>query len=317
MWSYIVKRLLYAIPIALSVTVVSFMLVYLAPGDPLNAIAPADAPADVIQALKSAYGLDKPVPVQYGLWLWRALHGDLGTSISSGRAVLGEVLSAVSNTFMLATIASLVGVCVGCVLGALAGYQRGSWIDKIATTLSVIGVSIPHYWLGLVLTIIFSITLGWLPAMGAGPGGSSEWAWDFEHLRFLVLPAITLSVIPMGIITRTVRALVADMLEQEFVIALRARGLSSLAVFRHIAKNTAPTVLAVTGLQIGYLMGGSILVETVFAGPGTGFLLNTAIFQRDIPLLQGTLLVLCMIFVVLNLMVDIVQPLIDPRMGRA
>ena len=317
MWSYLVKRLLYAIPIALSVTVVSFMLVYLAPGDPLNAIAPADAPADVIQALKSAYGLDKPVPVQYGLWLWRALHGDLGTSISSGRAVLGEVLGAVSNTFMLATIASLIGVCVGCVLGALAGYQRGSWIDKISTTLSVIGVSIPHYWLGLVLTIVFSITLGWLPAMGAGPGGSSEWAWDFEHLRFLVLPAITLSVIPMGIITRTVRALVADMLEQEFVIALRALGLTSLAVFRHIAKNTAPTVLAVTGLQIGYLMGGSILVETVFAWPGTGFLLNTAIFQRDIPLLQGTLLVLCMIFVVLNLMVDIVQPLIDPRMGRA
>jgi len=316
MWAYIVKRLLYAIPIALSVTVVSFMLVYLAPGDPLNAIAPADAPADVIQALKSAYGLDKPVPVQYGLWLWRALQGDLGTSISSGRAVLGEVLGAVSNTFMLATIASLIGVCVGCILGALAGYQRGSWIDKIATTLSVIGVSIPHYWLGLVLTIIFSITLGWLPAMGAGPGGSSEWSWDFEHLRFLVLPAITLCVIPMGIITRTVRALVADMLEQEFVIALRARGLTHLAVFKHIAKNTAPTVLAVTGLQIGYLMGGSILVETVFAWPGTGFLLNTAIFQRDIPLLQGTLLVLCMIFVVLNLIVDIVQPLIDPRMGR-
>lgn len=317
MWVYVLKRLLYALPIALSVTVVSFMLVYLAPGDPLNAIAPADAPAEVIEALKSAYGLDKPVPVQYGLWVWRALHGDLGTSIASGRAVLTEVMGAVSNTFMLATIASLMGVCVGCVLGALAGYQRGSWIDKIATTLSVIGVSIPHYWLGLVLTIVFSITLGWLPAMGAGPGGSSEWMWDIEHLRFLVLPAITLCVIPMGIITRTVRALVADMLEQEFVIALRARGLSSIAVFQHIAKNTAPTVLAVTGLQIGYLMGGSILVETVFAWPGTGFLLITAIFQRDIPLLQGTLLVLCMIFVVLNLLVDIVQPLIDPRMGRA
>ena len=317
MWVYILKRLLYALPIALSVTVISFMLVYLAPGDPLNAIAPADAPAEVIEALKSAYGLDKPVPVQYGLWVWRALHGDLGTSIASGRAVLTEVSGAVSNTFMLATIAALVGVGVGCVLGALAGYQRGSWIDKMATTLSVIGVSIPHYWLGLVLTIVFSITLGWLPAMGAGPGGSSEWVWDLEHLRFLVLPAMTLCVIPMGIITRTVRALVADMLEQEFVIALRARGLNSMAVFRHIAKNTAPTVLAVTGLQIGYLMGGSILVETVFAWPGPGFLLNTAIFQRDIPLLQGTLLVLCMIFVVLNLLVDILQPLIDPRMGRA
>ncbi|WP_124949740.1 ABC transporter permease [Sulfuriferula thiophila] len=313
---YILKRVLYAIPIALSVTVVSFMLVYLAPGDPLNAIAPADAPADVIASLKSAYGLDRPVPVQYGMWLLRAVQGDLGTSIASGRSVTGEVMSAVSNTLMLAGFASFAGVLVGCILGALAGYHRDSWIDRLATALSVIGVSIPHYWLGLVLTIIFSIWLGWLPAMGAGPGGSGEWLWDFEHLQYLVLPALTLSVIPMGIITRTVRALVSDMLEQEFVMALRARGLSGRAVFRHIAKNTAPTVLAVAGLQIGYLMGGSILVETVFAWPGTGFLLNTAIFQRDMPLLQGTLLVLCMFFVVLNLIVDIVQPMIDPRMGR-
>jgi peptide/nickel transport system permease protein len=316
MLTYFLKRLLYALPIALSVTVVSFMLVYLAPGDPLNAIAPADAPADVIEALKSAYGLDRPVPVQYGLWLWRALQGDLGTSIASGRAVATEVLGAVSNTLVLAGVAAGLGVLVGCVLGALAGYKHGGWVDRVATLLSVVGVSIPHYWLGLVLTIVFSIWLGWFPAMGAGPGGSSEWLWDVDHLRHLVLPAITLSVIPMGIITRTVRALVADMLGQEFVVALRARGLSGAAVFKHVAKNTAPTVLAVAGLQVGYLMGGSILVETVFAWPGTGFLLNTAIFQRDMPLLQGTILVLCMFFVVLNLCVDILQPLIDPRMGR-
>jgi peptide/nickel transport system permease protein len=293
------------------------MLVYLAPGDPLNAIAPADAPADVIEALKSAYGLDRPVPVQYGLWLWRAVQGDLGTSIASGRAVATEVLSAVSNTLVLAGVAAGLGVLVGCVLGALAGYKHGGWVDRVATFLSVVGVSIPHYWLGLVLTIVFSIWLGWFPAMGAGPGGSSEWLWDIAHLRHLVLPAITLSVIPMGIITRTVRALVADMLGQEFVVALRARGLGGVAVFKHVAKNTAPTVLAVAGLQVGYLMGGSILVETVFAWPGTGFLLNTAIFQRDMPLLQGTILVLCMFFVVLNLCVDILQPLIDPRMGRS
>ena len=316
MLTYFLKRLLYALPIALSVTVVSFMLVYLAPGDPLNAIAPADAPADVIEALKSAYGLDRPVPVQYGLWLWRAVQGDLGTSIASGRAVATEVLGAVSNTLVLAGVAAGLGLVVGCVLGALAGYKHGGWVDRVATLLSVVGVSIPHYWLGLVLTIVFSIWLGWFPAMGAGPGGSSEWVWDIAHLRHLVLPAITLSVIPMGIITRTVRALVADMLGQEFVVALRARGLSGVAVFKHVAKNTAPTVLAVAGLQVGYLMGGSILVETVFAWPGTGFLLNTAIFQRDMPLLQGTILVLCMFFVVLNLCVDILQPLIDPRMGR-
>ena len=316
MLAYILKRLLYSIPIALSVTVVSFVLVYLAPGDPLNAIAPADAPAEVVEALRAAYGLDKPLPVQYLLWLWRALQGDLGTSIASGRPVSVEVLSAVNNTLLLAGFAALGGVLLGCLLGALAGYHRDRWIDRLATGLSVIGVSIPHYWLGLVLTIVFSIALNWFPAMGAGPDGSKEWLMDFEHLRYLVLPAITLSVIPMGIITRTVRALVADMLEQEFVVALRARGLSGAAIFRHVAKNTAPTVLAVAGLQVGYLMGGSILVETVFAWPGTGFLLNTAIFQRDIPLLQGTLLILCLFFVILNLLVDIVQPLIDPRMGR-
>lgn len=317
MFVYILKRLLYAIPIALSVTVFSFVLVYLAPGDPLNAIAPSDAPADVVASLKAAYGLDKPVPVQYGLWLMRAVHGDLGASIATGRSVTAEVLSAVSNTLTLAAVAGVIGVLLGCILGAIAGYRQGGLTDRIASMLSVVGVSVPHYWLGLVLTIVFSVWLGWFPAMGAGPGGSSEWQWDYAHMRHLVLPAITMSVIPMGIITRTVRALIGDILAQDFVVALRARGLSSLAVFRHVAKNAAPTVLAVAGLQIGYLMGGSILVETVFAWPGTGFLLNTAIFQRDIPLLQGTILVLCMFFVVLNLLVDIIQPMIDPRMRRS
>ncbi len=317
MLAYLFKRLLYALPIALGVTLVSFTLVYLAPGDPLNAIAPADAPADVIEALRTTYGLDRPMPVRYALWLGRALQGDLGVSIASGRSVTREVLVAAGNTLRLAVVAAGVGVSVGCVLGAFAGYRAGGWVDRIASAISVVGVSVPHYWLGLVLTIVFSVKLGWLPAMGAGPGGSGEWQWDADHLGYLVLPAATLSVIPMGIITRTVRALVADTVNQEFVVALRARGLASAAVFRHVAKNAAPTVLAVAGLQIGYLMGGSILVETVFAWPGTGFLLNTAIFQRDIPLLQGIILVLCLFFVALNLLVDLAQPLLDPRIRRA
>jgi len=316
MIGYLIRRILYAIPIGLGVTVISFILVYLAPGDPLNAIAPADAPQEVVEALRTAYGLDRPLPVQYGLWLSRAVQGDLGKSIASGREVSTEVFSAIANTRRLALVASALGVSLGCLLGSVAGYYKGGWIDRLATTASVIGVSVPHYWLGLVLTIIFSIKLGWFPAMGAGAGGSQEWAWDLEHWRSLTLPALTLCVIPMGIITRTVKALVADMLEQEFVISLKARGLNSLSIFKHIAKNTAPTVLAVAALQVGYLMGGSILVETVFAWPGTGFLLNTAIFQRDIPLLQGTLLILCMFFVVLNLLVDVLQPLMDPRMLR-
>jgi peptide/nickel transport system permease protein len=305
------------LPTALGVSLVSFALVYIAPGDPLNAIAPADAPAEVIESLKLAYGLDRPLPVRYALWLGRALQGDLGTSIASGRAVASEVLSAVGNTLLLAGVAALVGVSAGCVLGAIAGYRVGSLGDRVATAIAVIGVSVPHYWLGLVLTIVFSIKLGWLPAMGASPDGGGTWLWDPAHLRHLVLPAATLCVIPMGIVTRTVRALVADTLGQEFVVALRARGLGDAAIFRHVARNALPTVMAVAGLQIGYLMGGSILVETVFAWPGTGLLLNTAIFQRDIPLLQGTILVLCMFFVVLNLLVDMAQPLVDPRMGRS
>jgi peptide/nickel transport system permease protein len=313
---YVFKRLLYALPTALGVTLVTFLLVYIAPGDPLNAIAPADAPEDVINALRATYGLDRPLPVRYGLWLWRAMHGDLGASIATGRTVGSEVFAAVSNTLLLAGAAALMGVVLGCVLGGLAGYRAGSWIDRIASALSVVGVSIPHYWLGLVLTIVFSIQLGWLPAMGAGPGDSDGWRWDVAHLRHLVLPAVTLAVIPLGIITRTVRALVADTLGQEFVVSLQARGLGAGRVFRHVAKNAAPTVLAVAGLQVGYLMGGSILVETVFAWPGTGFMLNTAIFQRDIPLLQGTILVLSLFFVVLNLAVDLLQPLLDPRIAR-
>jgi peptide/nickel transport system permease protein len=168
----------------------------------------------------------------------------------------------------------------------------------------------------MVLVIIFSVQLNWLPAVGAGSGGSAAWAWDWEHLKYLVLPAITTSVIPMGIVTRTVRALTGDILSQDFVEALRAKGLRETGVFTHVIKNAAPTALAVMGLQLGYMLGGSILIETVFSWPGSGLLLNSAIFQRDLPLLQGTILVLALFFVFLNLLVDVAQAAIDPRIKR-
>jgi peptide/nickel transport system permease protein len=314
---YLLKRLIYAIPIALAVSAVCFSLVYLAPGDPLSAIVPSDASTELIEQLKKEYGLDKPVPVQYVIWIGRALVGDLGTSIATGRPVASEIGAAISNTFILAVFASLIGFVLGCVFGTVAGYFNGSWIDKAVSAIAVAGVSVPHYWLGMVLVIVFAVIWGVLPAMGAGPGGSGEWTWDAEHMKHLVLPAVTLSVIPTGIITRTVRALVADILSKEFVTALIAKGLSQGAVFMHVVKNAAPTALAVMGVQLGYLLGGSILVETVFSWPGTGFLLNTAIFQRDIPLLQGTILVLALFFVGLNLLVDILQTGLDPRIKRA
>jgi peptide/nickel transport system permease protein len=316
-FAYLLKRLGLVVPIALAVSAVCFSLVYLAPGDPLSAVVPSDASQEMIEELKKEYGFDKPIPVQYGLWLARAIGGDLGQSIATGRPVASEIGKAIGNTLILALAAALVGFTLGAVFGTIAGYFNGSWIDKAVSALAVAGVSVPHYWLGMVLVIVFSVILGWLPAMGAGPSGSGEWAWDAEHLKHLVLPAIALSVIPTSIVTRTIRALVADILSKEFVTALRAKGLSEWQVFVHVVKNTAPTALAVMGVQLGYLMGGSILIETVFSWPGTGFLLNTAIFQRDVPLLQGTILVLALFFVGLNLVVDILQTTLDPRIRRA
>jgi peptide/nickel transport system permease protein len=316
MLAYLGRRALYAMPIMLGVAVFCFLLVHLAPGDPLVSVLPPDASAELQKQMMAIYGFDRSYPEQFARWLWRALQGDLGTSIATGRPVSGEVFKAVGNTLMLAVFATLAGFLLGSFFGFVAGYFRDSWLDRAASALSVLGVSVPHYWLGMVLVIVFSAQLNWLPATGAGPGGSDTWVWNWEHMRHLVLPAITMSVIPMGIIARTVRALVAETLAQEFVIGLRAKGLTDLGVFLHVVKNCAPTALAVMGLQLGYLLGGSILIETVFSWPGTGFLLNSAIFQRDLPLLQGTILVLALFFVLLNLAVDAVQSTLDPRMSR-
>lgn len=317
MLSFLLRRLIYTLPIMLGVALVCFSLVHLAPGDPLMAILPPDASQDLRDRLMELYGFNRSYPEQFLSWVWRALHGDLGTSIASSRPVTDEVLKAVVNTLRLAVFATLIGFIFGSLFGFVAGYFQNSWIDKAASLTSVLGVSVPHYWLGMVFVIIFSSTLMWLPPSGAGPGGSADWVWDLEHMKHLVLPAVTMSVIPMGIIARTVRALVADILAQEFIVGLRAKGLTNVGIFIHVVKNAAPTALAVMGLQLGYLLGGSILIETVFSWPGTGFLLNSAIFQRDLPLLQGTILVLAMFFVVLNMIVDIIQTLLDPRIARS
>ena len=316
MLAYLLRRVLYTIPIMLGVALLCFALVHLAPGDPLVSVLPADASAELQAQMREIYGFNQPLPEQFFRWVWRALQGDLGQSIATSRPVASEVITAVINTLRLAVVATLIGFILGSLFGFVAGYFRNSWMDRLCSTLSVLGVSVPHYWLGMVMVIIFSSQLMWLPATGAGPGGSGDWKWDWEHVQFMILPAITMSVIPMGIIARTVRALVAELLDQEFILGLKAKGLTHFGIFRHVLKNAAPTALAVMGLQLGYLLGGSILIETVFSWPGTGFLLNQAIFQRDLPLLQGSILVLAVFFVLLNLIVDVVQTLLDPRIAR-
>ncbi|HEV2673031.1 MAG TPA: ABC transporter permease [Aliidongia sp.] len=316
MLTYFLRRVLYTIPIAIGVSLVCFALIHLAPGDPLSAVMPEGASSETIASLRSFYGFDRPLAIQYLTWLTHVVTGDFGYSIMTRRAVLGEIGPAVFNSLMLGVAAVLIGFTVGLLLGLIAGYAAGSARDRVVTSLAVAGVSVPHYWLGMVLIVIFAVNLGVLPATGMGAGGSTNFAFDWESLKYLVLPAISLSVIPAGIIARTVRGTVAEVLKQDFIQTLYAKGLSPRRICLHVAKNAAPTVLAIIGLQLAQLLGGSILVETVFSWPGTGFLLNTAIFTRDLPVLQGTILVLAMFFVFINLIVDLIQSAFDPRIKR-
>jgi len=314
---YVVRRLLYAIPIGIGVTFIVFSLVHIAPGDPISALLPNEATQEMVDQARQEYGLDKPFLVQYAIWLGHAAMGDLGKSIGSGRPVAAEVARAVGNTVILAVSAGLVACTLGFILGMVAGLWRERPVDHLVSLFTISGVSLPHYWLAILLVIIFSVDLNWLPPLGIGPDTSHGWRPDWEHIRYLILPTIATSAIPMAVIARTMRASVVDVLDQDFVVTLRAKGLLPRSVLWHVIRNALPTTLAVMGLQLGNMLGGSVLVETVFAWPGTGFLLASAIFQRDLPLLQGTMLVLSMFFVVLNLVVDLIQSWTDPRIRRA
>jgi len=314
---YVLRRILYAIPIAFGVSVVCFSLVYIAPGDPLQTILPPDATAETIAIVKHAYGFDKPLPVQFLVWLGRVLDGDFGISIATRRPVILEVSQALANTSLLALFAVPLAFMTGYAMGAVAGWFPGRWIDRVVTGGAVVGVSLPNYWLGIVLVIVFAVEYMVLPATGMGPNGSAGFdVLSWNDAQYLVLPVVTLGMIPIGIIARTTRAAVAEVRNQDFVQTLRAKGLSEWAVLRHVLKNALPPVMAVMGLQFGYLLGGSILVETVFTWPGSGFLLSKAIINRDVPVLQGTILTLAMVFVSTNLVIDLLQSLVDPRIRR-
>lgn len=318
MWHYTVRRILLAVPIALGVTIICFGLVYLAPGDPVDSLLPPDATQADVAYLKHAYGFDKPIPVQYFRWLKRAASGDLGMSIETNRPVLHEVLRALGNTLVISVGAALLAFPLALVLGTIAAFYIGRAPDRLATGFSIVGVSVPNYWFGIVLTIVFAVQLRLLPATGMGPEGSDGFnVLSWAQLKYAVLPVITTALVPLGIITRSTRAAVAETLSQEFIQTLRAKGLRPFSVLRHAVRNALPHVLAVVGLQFGYLVGGSILIETIFTWPGTGFLLNKAILTRDIPLLQGAMLILSLCFVVINLAVDVLQTAIDPRIKRS
>ena len=314
---YSLRRLLYAIPICIAVGLVCFSLVYLAPGDPLQTIMPADATSEVERLLRQTYGLDRPLYEQFAMWLFRAIQGDFGESISTGRPVLVEVWQALRNTATLAVFAVPLSLGLGFALGATAGFFRKRWLNAAVNVLSSIAVCVPNYWLGIVFVIIFSVKLMALPSSGMGSSGSDAFSITrWSDARFLILPVLTLSLIPMGMVARSTKAAIDEVMNMEFVQTLRACGLGNAVVLGHVIRNALPPVLSVMALQFGYLMGGSILVETIYNWPGTGLLLSKAIANRDIPVLQGTILALALIFVLANLIVDQLQALIDPRIRR-
>jgi len=298
--------------ILLALSAIVFALEAMIPSDPVRAMVGASATKEAVAAKRHELGFDKPLPVQYLVWLGRVVQGDLGKSIATRRAVILDVRDSLANSLVLALSSSLVAFGLGVGLGLLAAFHQGRVLDKLASAVAVVGVSVPHYWAGIILIIIFSVQLNWLPAMGAANDGGV-----LEYLRHMALPTVALSLIPLGVITRVVRSAALDILNQEFVLALRAKGLAARRVFTHVVKNSAPQILTVLGLQFGFQLGGSVLVEAVFSWPGTGYLLNLAIFQRDMPVLQGVILVLATFFVLLNLAVDLLQTLVDPRIARS
>jgi peptide/nickel transport system permease protein len=313
MWAFTLRRLLYAVPVLLGVSMLVFVLIHLAPGDVVDILVPPEVPKEIADGLRRRFRLDEPIYLQYLAWLGRLMVGDFGISFFTGRPVAEELFGALGNTLVIALPAALLGFSLGVGLGALAAYNRDTWLDKVFSATAIIGVSLPHYWVGIVLVAVFSVVFNLLPAQGMGFEGVPS-SWD--QIKHLILPVVTLSLIPMGVTSRLVRANVLEILSQEFVGTLHAKGLNNRRVLYHTLKNAAPSALAVMGLQFGYLLGGSILVETVFNWPGSGGLLNLAIFRRDVPVLSATILVLAAIFVVINILVDVLQALIDPRMRR-
>ena len=318
MWLYALRRLVLTLPILFGVTIICFALVQIAPGDPIqNLLSPTASQADA-DRLRAAYGLDQPLPIQYLIWIGKVLTGDLGRSIANNAPVAGEVFRAFGNTITIALISVVLAFVVSMILGVIAAYRSGSLVDKAITAVAVFGISVPTFWLGVVLVIVFAVNLYWLPATGMGASGSHTFNYfDWEDFKFAIMPIIALSLPPLGIMTRTTRASLSEILNQDFIQTLRAKGLTEFQVMLHAVRNIMPQAVAMLGLQLGYLIGGSVLVETVFTWPGTGFLLNKAILTRDIPLLQGTILVLATAFVLINLAVDLAQSIIDPRIKRS
>ena len=303
MLTWILRRILAVVPVLFGVTLAVFSMLFLVPGDPVKMmLAEFVTNPDQVAQMRAQLHLDEPILKQYGRFVANAARGDLGISIRSRRPVTTEIGENMASTAQLAAAAMLVAIAVGVPLGLLAALSRNSWLDVASMGTALLGVSMPSFWLGLLLIFVFSLHLAWFPATGGG---------DLAHL---ILPAITLGTIAAAIIARLTRSSMLEVLGQDYVRTARAKGLGGVSVVaRHALKNALIPIITIFGLQFGNLLAGAVIVETVFSRPGLGRLIVGGILSKDFPLVQGTVLFVATIYVLINVLVDVAYAYADPR----
>lgn len=299
---YIVQRLVASCLTLLGVSCIIFLMVRLLPGDPARVIAGLLASAEDVGMIRRQLGLDQPLHVQYGRFLGRAVRGDLGLSARTSEPVMGEITGRLPATLQLAMLSTVLATSCGILAGVVAATRRYSGLDYLISVATLCGVSMPVYWLGLLLIIVFAVQLNWLPAAGADEPGSA------------ILPSLTLASFSIALVARMTRSTMLEVLGQDFVRTARAKGLREYTVvYRHALRNALIPIITAVGLQFGALLGGAVLTETVFGWPGMGQLLVESIFARDYPMVQGIVLVFSALFILTNFLVDLSYVLIDPR----
>jgi peptide/nickel transport system permease protein len=310
MLAYAIRRILMAAPVMAVVAMVVFGLLYLTPGDPAMVIAGDQASPEDIERIRVSLGLDQPAYIRFWSWLWRILHGDLGASIFSSQSVAHMIGQRLAPTASLLLLSIIISVSTGVPFGVFAAWQRGRIADRALTAFTTLGFSVPVFVAGYALAFVFASTLHWLPVQGFTP--ISEGLWPF--LRTLILPAVTLSLVYSAIIARVTRAAMLDVLSQDYIRTARAKGVGSVQIlFRHALKNAAVPVVTIIGIGIATLIGGTVVIENVFAIPGLGRLTVDAILHRDYPIIQGVVLLSSAAYVLVNLLVDLCYTFLDPR----
>jgi peptide/nickel transport system permease protein len=310
MTRFLLRRLAGAAVVLLLVSLMTFALIYLVPGDPASAFLDASATPEQIARLRVALGLDKPLPLQMVEWYGRVLRGDLGQSILLNRSVTAALIERLPVTLSLAACALAFAIIFGVAAGTIAAVNHNRWPDQLVMTTALFGLSVPEFWLGLVLILVFAVQLGWLPTGGFVPIVQSPTGW----LRTILLPALTLGLVQVGFIARMARAAMLEALSQDFVRTADAKGLSRFdVVIRHGLPNALIPIMTVIGIVAGALLASTVIVEQVFSVPGVGRLIIGAIAARDFPVMQGGLLFLAVIYLTVNLTVDILYAVVDPR----